>query len=109
MKKLNILLVAVGMALLVGCGGSSSAQTPNDEFTIQKVEYTLNGASHPTCHNASSKAGIGSRSTIMSCTWFCGEYEGAKPVTVVLDFEKVGGIWELEDDLVMTPLYPCHN
>ena len=115
MKKLNILLAAVGMTLLVGCGGggsggSSSAQTPNDWTKIQKVEYTLNGADHPTCHNAFSKTGIGSRSTSMTCTWLCGEYEGARPVSVLLSFEKVGGIWEFEDDVVTTSeLNRCHN
>ena len=114
MKRLNILLATVGMALLLGCGGggsggSSSAQGPNDEYKIQKVEYTLNGASHPTCHNASHKSGIESNSEYMTCQWFCGEYEGASPVHVLLSFEKIGGIWEFEDDSVMTTTLPCHN
>lgn len=115
MKK--SILAILSTLTLVGCGGGSSSSsssnedngTPSDPFKTVKVEYTLNGSDQPTCHNAYQRSGIESNSVYMRCTWICAEYEGASPVTVGLSFEKIGGIWEFEEDTVITGPSNCHN
>ena len=118
MKKLTLTLATLSTLALIGCGGSTSSSnsgtnsdgTAKDPQKIEKVEYTLNGSEQPICHNASHKSGISSSSTSMSCQWICGEYEGASPVHVLLSFEKIGGIWEFDDDYVSTsPVGFCHK
>ena len=114
MKKLNLAIATVATLALIGCGGggggsSSSNGTSSDAWKTQKVSYTLNGSNHPTCNKPYHMSGIESNSERMSCMWLCGEYEGARPVTVSLRFEKVGGVWELENDSVSTANERCHD
>ena len=124
MKKLTLTLATFSTLALIGCGGggggSSSDGTagggaPSDQFKIQKVSYTLNGSTPPTCPNASTistvnpqkEDGIG----IQNCIWTCGDYEGANPISVGLFFEQHGknGIWEFNMDVVSTAPQQCHN
>jgi len=124
MKKLNIVWLTVSALALIGCGGggspfshvpgtpgstSTSHNNSSDPWKTQNAVYTLHGGDHPTCNKPYRMSGIESNSDYMTCTWLCGEYEGARPVTVVLTFEKTGGIWELTDDSVSTASDYCHN
>jgi len=119
MKKFNLTLVAMTAVTLIGCGGGGSGSSSNgaasDQFKIQTVEYTLNGTNPPSCPNASrvttSKAKNDGDIGSQSCTWFCGSYEGASPITVGLSFIQYGkdGVWEFDQDIVTTAPGQCHN
>ncbi|MEA1879077.1 MAG: hypothetical protein U9N11_00310 [Campylobacterota bacterium] len=111
MKKISLL--ALVTFLLANCGGGgSSSSSKDDGFKIQEVKYTLNGTTHPTCHNSSRDTGLESSSTIMNCIWICGRYEGgSEPVSVVLTFsrEDEHSVWQYSSDFVSTASPSCHN
>jgi len=123
MKKLTLTLATLSTLALIGCGGgggSSSDGTaaggaPSDQFKIQKVSYTLNGNTPPTCPNASSvttsKAQNENDIGIHMCSWICGDYEGANPVLVIFTFSQDGknSVWEFDRETVSTAPQQCHN
>jgi len=122
---LTTITIALTAAFLTGCGGSSlSGEVSNVEDTltdatansdtskIQKVSYTFNN-DKVNCIGIANPADIVAFQTLTTCTWHCGDYEGARPVTVLLTFRRanneIGGAWQLETDLVLNALGSCHD
>ncbi len=109
----SIVLAAVSVAF-IGCGGGSSSGK-KDPYKIVKVGYKLNGSAAPSCPTAFqttvSKAQKANGIGYATCTWICGEYEGGKPLSVVLSFTQDGKDlpWKFEGDTVQTAPSKCHN
>ena len=124
---LKLTMSSMMVLTLIGCGGgggstgnNNSSNNPvgngnNDPYKIVPVSYTLNGSEAPSCPGAYdvsvSKAQTDNGYGMTQCTWLCGEYEGAKPVVVVLSFEQDGkdAPWTFDRDLVSTAPAQCHN
>jgi len=112
MKKLNFVLLVAVSAIVAGCGGSSA--TSSDEFKIEKVEYSIEN-NQITCNKPSSqtisKAQRNDDYGVAFCTWLCGSYEGASPVTVRLTFVQDGkdAPWTFDSDTISTASEMCHN
>ena len=124
---LKLTISSIAALTLIGCGGgggstgnSNSSNNPagngnKDPYKIVPVSYTLNGSEAPSCpgayHVSVFKAQKADGYGTASCVWLCGEYEGAKPVTVVLSFEQDGkdAPWTFERDGVQTAPEQCHN
>ena len=130
------IVVTVAAIFLTGCGGGSSVggtsslsnELSNAEQTlqdakdqgaytqdpskIQKVEYNFNN-DKVNCIGISDPADIVEFQTLTTCTWHCGDYEGARPVTVLLTFRRtnnaLNGAWQLETDLVLNAPGACHD
>jgi len=127
--------LALGATLFTGCGGSGSTgagslaaevngaeDTLNDAIAnqggipdtakIQKVEYNFNN-DKVNCIGIADPADIVEFQTLTTCTWHCGDYEGARPVTVLLTFRRtnnaLNGAWQLETDLVLNAPGTCHD
>ena len=105
-------LALLTLIALNGCGGGSSSTGSNTgELPTVEVNYTLNGAVRPTCHNATT-TGEQNPTPIdyVICNWDCGSYQGSDTVEVRLIFKKVPeteeGIWELYQENI-TEAYPA--
>ena len=131
---LTTITIALTAALLTGCGGGSLAGE------VSNVEDTLNDAKDEGSPYGGIDNGVAQdKSKIematyafendrvlcnkpgarvdqqkrVTCTWYCGDYEGARPVTVMLSFKRtnyeINGAWQLESDLVLTAAGGCHD
>ena len=114
MKKFMLTLAILSTLALIGCGGGGGG-TSSDQFKTQKVSYSLNGSTPPTCPNATRISTVKAQKEndigIHDCLWICGDYEGASPLTVGLSFQQHGknAAWEFADDVVTTAPQQCHN
>ncbi len=125
------LTLTLATALFTGCGSSGSlsgavnnvedtltnevgqgSNSTGDAGKIQKVAYSFNN-DKVNCLGIANPADIVAFQTLTTCTWHCGEYEGAKPVTVLLTFRRtnndIHGAWQLETDLVLNAPGYCHD
>lgn len=135
--KTKILTTLIVVTLLTGCGGGSGigssslneevnsvedklkdakaeqgAAYSSDPNKIQKVAYNFDN-DKVNCLGIVNPADIVEFQTLTTCTWHCGEYEGARPVTVLLTFRRTNnaldGAWQLETDLVLNAPGSCHD
>ena len=115
-----IVPISIGLMILNGCGGGSgTTNTPLGQyegdlyrdFRIQKVEYTLNGKNTPICKNVYSQSGLEKSALRSSCTWICGDYQGASPIAVVLKFERedANSVWAFDSEFLSTASSTCRK
>lgn len=118
MKKTSLSVITLAAFALIGCGGgggsSSGTSAASDAFKTEKVEYRIennqiicNKPSSQTISKAQQSHDIG----VASCTWICGSYEGANPITVKLTFIQDGkdAPWTFDGDTLITAPAQCHN
>lgn len=133
----NTVTTFIVATILTGCGGGSGlgstslteeinsvedklkdakaeqeAAYSSDPNKIQKVVYNFDN-DKVNCLGIANPADIVEFQTLTTCTWQCGEYEGARPVTVLLTFRRTNnvldGAWQLETDLVLNAPGSCHD
>lgn len=122
MNKILLTLVGASLFALVGCGTSTSTKntklnadgTARDSFKIEKVGYTLDGSKLPQCTNPAKMTTTKTTTSnvgIHQCVWFCGEYEGGRPVSVTLSFLQLGKNenWKFDGETVTTAPDQCHD
>ena len=122
MNKILLTVVSASLFTLVGCGTSTSSKssklnpdgTATDSFKIEKVGYTLDGSKLPKCTKPAKMTTTKTTNSevgIHQCVWFCGEYEGARPVSVTLSFLQLGKNenWKFDGETVTTAPDQCHN
>jgi len=126
LQKLTITSIAA--FTLIGCGGGGGGSTGNnngsnnpvgngnnDPYKIVPVSYSLNGSEAPSCPDAYRvtivKAQKADDIGVASCFWLCGQYEGARPVSVQLTFQQngKGSSWQFDSDVIITAPDQCHN
>ena len=125
---LKLAISSIAIFALIGCGGSGDGSTNNnngsnnaptnandDPYKTVPVTYKLNGNNTPLCPGAYDvtvlKAQTADDFGVTQCLWLCGEYEGAKPITVQLQFIQDGkdAVWTFDEDVVETAPRQCHN
>ncbi len=115
MKKLNLTVATMATIVLVGCGGGGgSSSGASDAFKIENVEYTITDNKiicNKPYSQTISKAQRSDDYGVAFCTWLCGSYEGANPVSVSLTFVQDGkdAPWTFDSDSVSTASDQCHN
>ncbi|MCF6245288.1 MAG: hypothetical protein L3J43_09660 [Sulfurovum sp.] len=117
MIKTTIALTTT-LLILNGCGGGGTntplGQVEGDlykDFRIQKVEYELNGKNTPICKNVGQQTGLEKSALRSTCTWICGDYQGASPIAVLLAFERedANSVWQFEREHLSTASSACRK